>query len=55
VLLARAGHDSRVRFGVAVPADRGFEAHAWLECDGQIVLGGVAESRFTPFPDLPSS
>lgn len=53
VLLARAGHASRVRFGVAAPSDRGFEAHAWLECDGAVVVGAVPGQPLTPFPDLP--
>jgi hypothetical protein len=38
-LLRRHGIDSTVRLGVAREGGGGIAAHAWLECDGQIVLG----------------
>jgi len=54
VLLARSGRASQVRFGVLAPTGSGLEAHAWLECDGEVVIGDVpAGPRYTPFPDLP--
>jgi hypothetical protein len=47
-LLARHGHPARLHLGVA-RGDRGqFEAHAWLEAEGQIILGDRERRRFTP-------
>jgi hypothetical protein len=42
-LLAAAGHDSTVHFGVALNASSRLGAHAWLACDDRIVIGGSAE------------
>ena len=49
-LLARRGHASQLRLGVAGGAGRTFEAHAWLERDGQILIGGPLEARYVPLP-----
>lgn len=46
-LITRNGDPARVCFGVA-RGDRGFEAHAWLESRGRVILGGEAVARFTP-------
>ena len=46
-LLTRAGVASTVRFGVA-RGEGGFEAHAWLETRGCVVLGGETAGRFAP-------
>lgn len=43
VLLARAGHPSEVRIGVRKDPVRGFEAHAWLEHRGEVVLGELED------------
>ena len=49
VLLARAGHLSELRIGVRKSSGAGFEAHAWLEHGGQVVLGGLDDlSRYVP-------
>jgi hypothetical protein len=54
VLLASSGRASQVRFGVTAPTGSRLEAHAWLECDGEVVIGDVPDGpRYTPFPDLP--
>jgi len=45
-LLARAGHDSRVEIGVAKDAGKPFEAHAWVICGNQVVIGGPEVARF---------
>jgi len=37
-LLARAGHRSEIRIGVAKNAEAGFQAHAWVEYAGQPLL-----------------
>ena len=43
VLLARAGHLSELRIGVRKSAAAGFEAHAWLEHRGEVVLGELED------------
>lgn len=49
VLLSRAGYSSTVQIGVATDGTQGFEAHAWVECDGEIVIGGGgSRARFRP-------
>ncbi|MCL4845832.1 MAG: lasso peptide biosynthesis B2 protein [Acidobacteria bacterium] len=53
LLLGWAGHESRLRIGVARPGQAGLEAHAWVECDGVTVLGATTDTHFTPLPDLP--
>jgi hypothetical protein len=53
VLLARAGHLSEVRIGVRKDSVRGFEAHAWLEHRGEVVLGDLEDlSRYAPMLPL---
>ena len=44
-LLSREGHASRLRIGVA-PSPTRLDAHAWLESDGEILLGGAAAPRY---------
>jgi hypothetical protein len=51
-LLARHGHASQLRLGVARGAGRAFEAHAWLEGNGQVLIGGGTERRYVPLPAL---
>lgn len=53
LLLGWAGHESRLRIGVARPGPAGLEAHAWVECDGVTVQGAAPDRHFTPLPDLP--
>src|SRR5438445_4686679 len=48
VLLARRGHEACVRIGVARPPDGSLEAHAWVEGDGAVLLGGQPAPQFTP-------
>ena len=53
VLLARRGHPTCLRIGVARKSRDGLEAHAWLECEGQIVLGDHGFlAMYAPFPYL---
>ncbi|MBI5411081.1 MAG: lasso peptide biosynthesis B2 protein, partial [Nitrospirae bacterium] len=49
-LLARHGNPACVRIGVANDEDGRFKAHAWVECDGTIVIGGVGVSQYTALP-----
>lgn len=48
-LLRRAGRIATLSLGVGFDADRRFEAHAWLECDGVVVTGGEVSDRYVPF------
>ena len=48
VLLSRAGHKSTVSIGIAKSSNVGLEAHAWVECDGEIIVGGEEAGKFTP-------
>lgn len=52
-LLARAGHGSDLNVGVARDADGTFRAHAWLTCNGRVVIGtaGTRLSDFTPIAE----
>ncbi len=53
ILLARYGYASELRIGVAQESGRSFEAHAWLLCDDEIVIGGGGDlARFTSLPPL---
>ncbi len=53
VLLGRQGHLAHLRIGVARSETGQFEAHAWVECQGRIVIGGTnASFRYTPLPPL---
>ena len=50
-LLARAGHRGEVRLGVARRSDGSFEAHAWVEYEGRILIGGLPDlDRFAVLP-----
>lgn len=54
-LLERNGHPVDLRIGV-VKTERGrLVAHAWVESDGQVVVGDLDEglSGYTPLPPLP--
>lgn len=54
-LLVRAGQSASIHVGVAKDGARGFEAHAWLESGGEILLGGDEPlERFAPILKLPA-
>jgi hypothetical protein len=40
-LLARSGYAPRIHVGVRRGAQARFEAHAWVECNRQVVIGGA--------------
>ena len=50
-LLAQEGYASNLHIGVA-KADGRFEAHAWLESGGRVVIGGGDVERFTQLASL---
>lgn len=45
-LLSTQGHASELHIGVARENEE-FTAHAWLSCDGVILMGGLEHDRFT--------
>jgi len=54
-LLAQAGHIAVLRIGVAradAAGEKQLSAHAWIEYNGEVVLGGAGYNRFTPLPPL---
>jgi len=54
-LMTLAGHDAEVHIGVAKDAARGFEAHAWVEHGGAILLGDDGDlGRYAPMLALSS-
>ena len=52
VLLARRGHQSNLGIGVTRTSSGKFVAHAWLETDGVILIGGAGQTNYTPMPVL---
>jgi transglutaminase superfamily protein len=52
VLIGRSGLKSDLRIGVTRNQRGNFEAHAWLEKDGTVIIGGVGHTEFTPMPVL---
>jgi hypothetical protein len=49
-LLARGGYPSRLHVGVIRGQQGEVEGHAWVECEGRILIGGTASEigQFTP-------
>ncbi len=52
LLLANHGYHSNLQIGVAKGDIDQLEAHAWLECDGRVVMGGSDIDRYTILPLL---
>ena len=52
VLLERRGRPARVRAGITRTEGEGLLAHAWVESDGRVVLGGEDLARYTPLSAL---
>ena len=51
-MLARRGYPARLCIGVAKDEGGQLKAHAWVECEGNIVIGSRGVSQYTPFPYL---
>jgi len=47
-LLSHAGLSPQIEIGVAKDKLSGFQAHAWVVCHGQVVLGGQQLERYNP-------
>jgi hypothetical protein len=41
-----------LHLGVARSPEEGMRAHAWLDCQGQTVLGGQVAGEYARFPGL---
>jgi hypothetical protein len=53
MMLAQQGYDTTLRIGVARQTPKSIQAHAWLEREGQIVIGRIpGMNRFTVLPPL---
>jgi len=52
LLLAAHGHAATLRVGVARSDDGEFRAHAWIESEGEAVLGDPRTDSFVPLPPL---
>ena len=46
IFLMRRGHHAEIRYGATRQSENKFVAHAWLECDGDIVVGGNDLSQY---------
>ena len=52
-MLARRRHPALLRIGVIKDEERRLQAHAWVESEGEVVIGGSADLEcFTPLPAL---
>lgn len=56
-LLTRAGYPALLRIGVMKRPDGRFEAHAWAESDGRIVIGDLpwGLGEYSHLPPLPGA
>ena len=53
ILFRRGGEPAELRLGVNREADGPVQAHAWIESEGQVVIGGdVPIETYTRLPDL---
>ncbi|MEO1353972.1 MAG: lasso peptide biosynthesis B2 protein [Cyanobacteria bacterium J06635_15] len=49
ILLNRYGYSHQLHIGVARSTTQELEAHAWIEYEGRVVIGGLSDlSRFKP-------
>ena len=48
ILLKRYGYPSELKIGVTKPVGGRFEAHAWLESDGVVLVGDFQLDRYVP-------
>jgi hypothetical protein len=47
MLLARRGYPALLHIGVAKGKEGQFQAHAWVESEGKVVIGGAGLGCFT--------
>lgn len=53
ILLAQLGYQTQLRIGVAKGERGQLKAHAWVESQGKIVIGGLKNlGHYTPLPEV---
>ncbi len=52
VLLGRRGLPTRIHIGAVREDEEQFLAHAWLESEGEVLIGGHELERYTPLASL---
>src|SRR5215203_6202030 len=52
ILLGRHGYPTQLRVGIARGEEGRLEAHAWLENQGKVIVGGGELSRYTLLPGM---
>jgi hypothetical protein len=52
MLLAQRGYPALLHIGVAKGKEGQFQAHAWVESEGKVVIGGSGPECFTPLAVL---
>lgn len=50
LMLTRRQQAATVRLGVSRGSTSELNAHAWVECNGERVIGGEGAAGYTPFP-----
>ena len=48
IVLNRHGYPSELKIGVMKPVGGGFEAHAWLESEGRVLIGDFQLDQYVP-------
>ena len=48
VLLLRGNHPALLHIGAVKGEEGGLHAHAWVECGGEVVIGGHELEQYTP-------
>ncbi len=51
-LLTQFGIESQLHIGVALGDQQQFQAHAWVEQAGRIIIGGAQSENYTPLLSL---
>jgi hypothetical protein len=54
ILLGRYGHPATLRIGVARGEEDNFQAHAWVESNGTVVIGGAEAELAEKYVMLPA-
>jgi hypothetical protein len=52
VLLVRRGYGAVIHIGIAKEGGERFQAHAWVESEGKVVIGDYEIDRYTPLASL---
>ncbi|MDT5271713.1 MAG: hypothetical protein QOH49_3899 [Acidobacteriota bacterium] len=48
LLLRRLGQSASLQIGVSLDESSRLSAHAWVESQGRVLIGGAGQERFTP-------